>query len=117
MTDTTNISDLPAQQGTNITLEMREKQEGTIPTTNQPQGGPRPIPHHGGAPQQAPPRMQMPAADVGKLVSGIKSASAAEYSPCVVGWLVLERNWVYSVGLVCEGASSWEYLAMEVPSN
>ena len=77
MTDTTNISDLPAQQGTNITLEMREKQEGTIPTTNQPQGGPRPIPHHGGAPQQAPPRMQMPAADVGKLVSGIKSASAA----------------------------------------
>ena len=65
MTDTTNISDLPAQQGTNITLEMREKQERTIPTTNQPQGAPRSIPHHGGAPQQAPPRMQMPAADGG----------------------------------------------------
>ena len=78
MSDTTNISDLPAQQGNNITLEMREKQGGQpITMTSQPQGGPRPIPHHGGAPQQAPPRMQMPPADVGKIVSGIKSASAA----------------------------------------
>ena len=77
MSDTTNISDLPTPQGNNITLEMKEKSRGPIAISSQPQGGPRPIPHHGGAPQQAPPRMQMPAADMGKIVSGIKSASAA----------------------------------------
>lgn len=83
MSDTTNISDLPGPQGNNITLEMKEKTGGHIAMTSQPQrapvvqNGPRPIPHHGGAPQQAPQRMQMPASDVGKLVSGIKSASAA----------------------------------------
>ena len=77
MSDTTNISDLPPTQGNNITLEMKEKTGGPIMISGQPQGGPRAIPHHGGAPQQAPPRMQIPRADVGKIVSGIKSASAA----------------------------------------
>ena len=103
MSDTTNISDLPRPQGNNITLEMREKQGGVIamsgpqqggprsnampgphqagPRSNAMpgphQGGPRSIPHHGGSPQQPPRHMQMPPDDVGKIVSGIKSASAA----------------------------------------
>ena len=77
MSDTTNISDLPPPQGNNITLEMKEKTRGPIATSGQPQNGSRPIPHHGGAPQQAPMPMQIPPADVGKIVSGIKSASAA----------------------------------------
>jgi len=84
MGDTTNISDLPPAQTNNITLEMKESsgKPTMIPSQSQappPQGPvvPRQIPHNTGSPQQFPAPQQMPAGDIGKIVSGIKSASAA----------------------------------------